>query len=162
MSHRCRKCHKCGRKKVSIEVEQDNPVFCDEACLASFYEQKMNLDELTTFNLQVEVIKNTKPLNLLYTDPTLQFGIENVPIKGNIIKEIHRTQTQCVMVLQGKATVTIYDPTKEGTEYVYPLGGFEGKDTLFIPANTYHQVDNVSDEILKFITFYAPPVHKEM
>jgi mannose-6-phosphate isomerase-like protein (cupin superfamily) len=158
--HHERKCRKCGCDKVSIKVKEPNPVFCGEDCIIAYYTPDQDLSNLTTLNIQDEVRSNTEPLKLLYTDSTLQFGIENVPIKGNITKEKHPSQTQCIMVVQGSARVIIYDPTNEQEAHRYELVHGED-DTIFIPANTFHQVENTSnDEVLKFLTFYAPPVHE--
>ena len=107
-------------------------------------------------NIEDETLINKNYRKVLYTSTNLygmQLVVMNLKPEEEIGMEKHPSTDQFIRIEKGEATVIIGKTKKE----VYTL---KNTDAIVIPANTWHNVINVSHtKDLKLYTIYSPPEH---
>ena len=104
-------------------------------------------------NIETETVHNNFYRKVLYTSKNQQLVVMSIKPKSDIEYEIHPDNDQFIRVEKGKG-IALIGPQKESR---YELS--DGV-ALIIPAGTWHQIINTSDEIdLKLYTLYSPPHH---
>jgi len=107
-------------------------------------------------NIEDETLNNKNYRKVLYTSSNLkgmQLVVMNLKPEEEIGMEKHPSTDQFIRVEKGEATVIIGKIKKE----LYTL---KDTDAIVIPANTWHNVINVSHtRNLKMYTIYTPPEH---
>lgn len=85
----------------------------------------------------------------------LQLTVMAIPVGGEIGAEVHDDHDQFLRVEAGKARVMIGASESDLTiDQVV-----EDDWAIFIPAGSWHNVENVGDEPLKVYSIYAAPEH---
>lgn len=103
-------------------------------------------------NIKREVSLNKNYRNVVYTVPdSMQLVLMNIPVNQGIPSEIHPHTTQLIRIEKGTALITI-----RKTKYQ-----LETNDTIIIPPNTKHRVENIGNTTLKLSTIYTHPEHKD-
>lgn len=93
--------------------------------------------------------------NVVQTEANSQITVMTVePGKVAGGPNTHRESDQVALVLDGEATVRVWEDGRENepTERVLAEGGL-----VHIPAGTQHWVKSTGDEDLVFFSVYAPP-----
>lgn len=106
------------------------------------------------FAVDIEDIthNNTDYRRVLYTARDMQLVIMSLKPGEEIGNEVH-TLDQFIRIEDGEAKVILNNGE---TEYLLKEDWI-----VIIPAGTYHNVINTSDEDLKLYTIYAPPEHQK-
>jgi mannose-6-phosphate isomerase-like protein (cupin superfamily) len=105
---------------------------------------KLHLEKLT--------LKNNNYRKVIDTQKFAQLVVMSLLPKEEIGFEVHKTTDQFFRIEHGEAKIFIGK-----NKYVLKSG-----DSIFIPANTKHNVINTSNiNKLKLYTIYSPPVHKD-
>lgn len=103
-------------------------------------------------NIERTTILNTAYRKTLYTTKQLQLVVMNIPIGGDINKEIHKNATQFIRVEEGNGVAYL-----NGKQYKLKDG-----DSIVIPSGTEHYIKNTSkNNSLKLYTVYSPPQHPD-
>jgi mannose-6-phosphate isomerase-like protein (cupin superfamily) len=108
-------------------------------------------------NIEDETLNNKNYRRVIYTSTNLngmQLVLMSLKPEEEIGMEKHPGTDQFIRIEKGEATVIIGKIKKE----IYTL---KDTDAIVIPANTWHNVINVShSKELKLYTIYTPPEHK--
>ncbi len=118
-----------------------------------------------TFNLEKTLKKNIEPrvelvdnngfkIVLLNLAPGKSIGVEN-----DTKPEIHPTVTQTIIVQNGSALVRLFAKNEKTSEPILEQVCFissKQEDTIVIPSNTYHFIENVDVVPFIAVSFYAP------
>lgn len=117
----------------------------------------MKLEKLlksnTEFNVEV-VNTNGLKIHLLNVPPGKFVGADD-----NTKPEIHENVTQTILVQTGKALVRLYVKNKETGDLEQAEVVFissKKDDTIIIPSNTYHLIENVDTIPFTAVSIYAP------
>lgn len=106
-----------------------------------------------TTNIENDTLQNTYFRKVLFTTKNQQLVIMSIKPKEDIPFEIHPKHDQFIRIEKGKGRALI-GKNKE-KEFTLNNGTI-----IMIPANTWHQIVNISDtEDLKLYTIYSPPEH---
>lgn len=112
----------------------------------------MAADSVFVGNLTQIALDNDDFRYVVYTGQKQQIVVMSVPVKGSIPSEVHPENDQLFRVESGRGILTIGKTTQ--THYAFSTG-----TTMVIPAGTYHEVRNTSNQPLKLSTVYTPPHH---
>ena len=151
------KCVVCSNTTTIYDKSYKKDRLCSIGCYMKYNNIETPQSPIT-FNLQNETELNEKTLDIGFTN-MLQIGFISLNPNGGIIpKEIHQSD-QLIQVIRGEATITTYD--REGVNIVdrYFIGESNKRNTIIIPAFTFHQLENLGDDKLKAFTVYAPKAH---
>ena len=107
----------------------------------------LDIEQATVSN---ENFRTTK-----WTGSFLQMTVMSIPVGGEIGAEIHDAHDQFLRIEAGKARVMIGD--SEGELEIDQV--VEDDWAVFIPAGSWHNVENAGDEPLKVYSIYAAPEH---
>ena len=108
-------------------------------------------------NIEKETMENTNYRKVLHTTTKMQLVIMNIPPRENITLEIHPEHDQFIKVEDGECVVIIYDSNKKVIDRINLSGG---GGSIIIPANTWHEVKNMSYiKQVRLYTIYTPPEH---
>jgi mannose-6-phosphate isomerase-like protein (cupin superfamily) len=109
--------------------------------------------EIFIDNIEKTTIENNYYRKVLYTSPTNKQQLVVMSIKAgeDIPYEIHNENDQFIRIEKGSG-VLLVGPNKKS--YVLHDGS-----AFIIPANTWHQVINNSNDVLKLYTIYSPAHH---
>jgi mannose-6-phosphate isomerase-like protein (cupin superfamily) len=88
---------------------------------------------------------------VLYTGSNSQLVVMNIPVGGDIGKEVHTSTDQIIFIVDGNAEATLGNKKYSVVKY----------DALFVPAGTIHNVKNTGDKELKLYSIYSPPEHPD-
>lgn len=109
-------------------------------------------------NIEKETINNMNYRKVLHTTNKMQLVVMNIPAKENISLEVHPEHDQFIKVEDGECIVIIYDSNKKVIDKIHLSNGW----SIIIPANTWHEVKNLSSiKSTRLYTIYTPPEHKE-
>ncbi len=86
---------------------------------------------------------------VLYAGQYSQIVAMSIPSGGEIGEEVHPATDQQFFILRGGGEAVV-----GGEHHVFTENGF-----IFVPAGTKHNILCTSNEDLKLLTVYAPPVH---
>lgn len=102
-------------------------------------------------NIEKETLKNRFFRKVLWTGKYSQLVVMSLLPSEEIGNEIHPNVDQFFRIERGKVKVVINNGEEE----------FEvGEDEVFIvPAGTWHNVINISQQEVKLYTIYSPPNH---
>lgn len=107
-------------------------------------------------NIEQDTMNNTNYRKVLYTTNKMQLVIMNIPPHDNISLEIHPEHDQFIKVEDGQCVVIIYDDNKKVIDRIKLSSGW----SIIIPANTWHEVKNMSSiKSTRLYTIYTPPEH---
>jgi len=105
-----------------------------------------------TENIEQKTVENTDFRKVLYTGEHMQLVLMSLKPNEDIGLEVHTENDQFFRFEQGHGRVLIGETTYDVSD----------GDVIIIPANTQHNVSNVSnDEDLKMYTIYSPAHHKD-
>lgn len=152
--------------RVKWGVNDDSGLeFCGNECYNAFFSSIENRDKLVNpyhmvkhGRMNREVSKNKSAYSRFYIDEYIEGAIENVEIGGLLKKEIHPHSTQFIRIEEGDALVKIYSFSgKDSKEYMLSALDENLDDYIVVPSNTYHEVVNTGNRIMKFYTIYGSP-----
>lgn len=152
-------CSICQRPTTEGELDS-NQSLCTPYCQSIYYDEslysKKKLKEIFILNMDKSIKELQQKRHILYTDEQIQLSIQNLNTKNdNVPSEIHKKETQFIRVEKGELTVSIYLKKRF---FVKKLVA-HGDDTIIIPANKSHILENMSNEPVLFYSIYAPPAH---
>ncbi|HME56337.1 MAG TPA: cupin domain-containing protein [Candidatus Lokiarchaeia archaeon] len=105
-------------------------------------------------SIETETSENTFFRKVLYTGTYAQLVVMCLNAGEEIGNEVHETVDQFFRIEQGEAKF-VFNNGKES--HVVKNG-----DAVIVPAGTWHNIINNSDEeLLKLYTIYSPPNHPE-
>ena len=105
-------------------------------------------------SIENETIENTYFRHVLYTGTYAQLVVMCLQAGEEIGNEVHEAVDQFFRIEQGEAKFVL----NNGKENHVVKNG----DAVIVPAGTYHNVINNSDEeVLKLYTIYSPPNHPD-
>jgi mannose-6-phosphate isomerase-like protein (cupin superfamily) len=108
-------------------------------------------------NIEKETMENTNYRKVLHTTTKMQLVIMNIPPREGITLEIHPEHDQFIKVEDGECVIIIYDSNKKVIDRINLSGG---GGSIIIPANTWHEVKNMSYiKQVRLYTIYTPPEH---
>ena len=114
----------------------------------------MSFTKKNVSHLEKETLSNKNYRKVIYTVPNqMQLVIMSIPKNKDIHREVHPKTTQFIRIEKGTALATI--GSKRKRQYTLTDG-----DSIIIPPNTFHRVQNVGKNPLKLYTIYTPPEHK--
>lgn len=102
-------------------------------------------------NIDQATVNNSNFRQVLFTGKYMQLVVMSLLPGEEIGMEVHQTVDQFFRIEQGQAEFTIADTTSLANP----------DDVVIVPAGSYHNVKNVSQETLKLYTIYSPPNHPE-
>ena len=109
-------------------------------------------------NIEKETMENINYRKVLHTTNKMQLVVMNIPAKENISLEVHPEHDQFIKVEDGECNVIIYDSNKKVIDKIHLSNGW----SIIIPANTWHEVKNLSSiKSTRLYTIYSPPEHGE-
>ena len=106
-------------------------------------------------NLYADTVRNQNFRFARWTGHHLQLTLMNIPPFSDIGVEIHPELDQFLYVETGRGMVTM-GKCKNRPDCCGEIGPGTG---ILIPANTWHNIQNVSGEDLKLFSIYSPPQH---
>ncbi len=119
----------------------------------------------TLLDLETTLKENTELKKILFLSAGLEIAVINIPVGGKIGEkentqpEVHPTRAQIFLVQTGSALVKLYMKDEKADQ----LEQFEVKlieskvnDTIIIPSNTYHLIENVGSIPFTAVTIYSP------
>ena len=108
-----------------------------------------------TSNIMCAAQKNQNFRTAFWTGNRLQMTLMNIPVCEEIGLEMHPDTDQFIRVESGRALVRM-GSCKEKLDSQHCL---KGRDGIFVPAGTWHNISNIGDCPLKLSSIYAPPQH---
>ena len=99
--------------------------------------------------------KNTDFRRAIWTGQHLQMTLMSIPIQGDVGVEMHPDVDQLLRVESGQGLVRTGNCRYELSTSQILLTG----DVVFVPAGTWHNVENRGSCPLKLSSAYAPPQH---
>lgn len=109
-------------------------------------ELKTNLIDIWSGNLTKLANENTYWKKIVKTTDNTQIVLMNVLPNDVISMEIHPDNDQFIYITEGSC-----DVTTNNKKYQLSVG-----DSILIPKNTYHEVQNKNNTNLKLFTIYTP------
>jgi mannose-6-phosphate isomerase-like protein (cupin superfamily) len=111
---------------------------------------KINIDDIKDFVIDIETFtkENEYYRDVLYTSDHMQFVLMNIPAGEEIGMEKHNGD-QFIRLEEGSAKLILGNRS-------YILSHDQG---FIVPANTNHNVINITSKPLKIYTIYSPPQH---
>lgn len=106
-------------------------------------------------NVEDMAMQNPNFRKEIWTGSNVQMTLMSIPVKGEIGKEIHPDTDQIIRIESGMAVAKI-GKCKNKFDYCKKI--CKG-DTIFVPAGTWHNVENMGQKPLKISSIYAPPHH---
>lgn len=108
----------------------------------------------TVVNIETMTLENNNFRSTLWTGEYLQMTLMTIQPGQDIGLEVHTDTDQFLRIEQGKAKVSM-GPDKDN------LQAWDAKDDfgIFVPAGSWHNLENVGDEELKIYSIYAPAHH---
>lgn len=113
------------------------------------------MEKVFTTNIEENTLLNTNYRKVLHTTSKMQLVVMNIPPLDNIHLEIHPEHDQFIKVEDGVCTVLIYDSNKVIINEFILYSGW----CVIIPANTWHEIKNLSHASVCLYTIYTPPEH---
>ena len=86
---------------------------------------------------------------VLETGKNLQLAFMSLKRSEDIGEEVHVSNDQLYYIIDGKGEATLDAKTEK----------FEKGDAFFVPAGVKHNLRNTTNEELKILTLYGPPLH---
>lgn len=91
----------------------------------------------------------------IWTGTNLQMTLMSIEVGEDIGLEAHPDNDQFLRIEQGRARVQMGD-SKDALSFEAEAEDGSG---IFIPAGTWHNITNISDEQVKIYSIYAPVRH---
>lgn len=91
----------------------------------------------------------------LWTGDKLQVTVMSIPEGDDIGLEVHHGIDQFIRIESGRGLCKM-GPTEDNLDFEQEVGD---DDAIFVPADYWHNVENISNEPLKLYTIYAGPDH---
>jgi mannose-6-phosphate isomerase-like protein (cupin superfamily) len=113
------------------------------------------MEKVFITNIEENTVLNTNYRKVLHTTSKMQLVVMNIPPLDNIHLEIHPEHDQFIKVEDGICTVLIYDSNKVIINEFILYSGW----CVIIPANTWHEIKNLSHASVCLYTIYTPPEH---
>lgn len=114
-----------------------------------------SMEKVFITNIEENTLLNTNYRKVLHTTSKMQLVVMNIPPLDNIHLEIHPEHDQFIKVEDGICTVLIYDSNKVIINEFILYSGW----CIIIPANTWHEIKNISHASVCLYTIYTPPEH---
>lgn len=108
-----------------------------------------------TLNIEKATLENENYRTTLWTGEKLQLTVMAILPNDDIGLEIHPTVDQFLRVEQGTGICKM-GKTKDNLIFSKKV---KDNDAIFVPANTWHNIENIGEEPLKLYTIYAHPNH---
>lgn len=106
-------------------------------------------------DIEAETLTNDNYRSTVWTGHNLQLTVMAIPPGEDIGLEVHADHDQFIRIEAGVAHVQM-GPTEQELSFDREVGA---DWVVFIPAGSWHNLTNVSDEPLKVYSIYAPPEH---
>jgi mannose-6-phosphate isomerase-like protein (cupin superfamily) len=121
--------------------------------------KEMHNPEPMVFDIETETIKNKYFRNVLYVG-NLEVTLMSIDPGENIDREVHDDSDQFIKVESGVGLLYIDQAHEDGTVTLLEYDLSDGI-AMVIPAGTYHEIVNTSEEYdLKIYSIYAPNQHR--
>lgn len=106
-----------------------------------------NIEELT--------LQNSNYRTTIWTGKKLQVTVMSIEPGDDIGLEIHQGIDQFLRIESGNGVCKM-GPEKDKLPFIKKVAA---EDAIFVPADTWHNVENTGTEPLKLYTIYAGPDH---
>lgn len=106
-------------------------------------------------NVEQEAMQNQNFRTSIWTGQNLQMTVMHIPTCSDIGQEIHEDTDQLIRIEHGMAMVQM-GRMKNQVDFQENLCT---GDSVFVPANIWHNIINTGREPLKLSSVYAPPHH---
>lgn len=106
-------------------------------------------------NVARKAVRNENFRTAIWTGCYAQMTLMCIPLCSDIGLEIHEDTDQFIRIEQGIALVKMGECESQLDFQVKASVG----DTIFVPANTFHNIINIGRIPLKVSSVYAPPKH---
>lgn len=108
-----------------------------------------------TVKLEQSARLNTNFRTVLWTGNHLQLTLMCIPFRGEIGLELHPDTDQLIRIEDGQASVRM----GQNRDRMDLCRCLSSGDVILIPRNTWHNVINTGNRMLKLSSVYAPPQH---
>lgn len=106
-------------------------------------------------NIEDLTLENDVFRRAIWTGPHLQITLMNIPVDGEVGLEVHPETDQFLRVEGGTAKVLMGRSEQDLSEEWKVEDGY----AIVVPAGTWHNIINISQESLKLYSIYAPAHH---
>ena len=106
-------------------------------------------------DIEAETLNNENFRTTLWTGEKLQLTVMTIQPGDDIGLEVHHGIDQFLRIEQGTGVCKMGE-TEENLTFEEAV---KADDAIFVPANTWHNVENTGDVPLKLYTIYAGPDH---
>jgi mannose-6-phosphate isomerase-like protein (cupin superfamily) len=108
-----------------------------------------------TLDLEKATLENTSYRTVAWSGRYLQLTLMSIPVGEDIGLETHPETDQFLRLDAGRGRVQM-GPTKDQLDFDREV---EDGWSIFVPADTWHNVTNIGDEPMQLYTVYAPVHH---
>ena len=106
-------------------------------------------------DIEALTLDNANYRTTIWTGEKLQVTLMTIQPGDDIGLEIHQGIDQFLRIEQGTGVCKM-GPAENNLTFVQPV---KADDAIFVPADTWHNVENTGTEPLKLYTIYAGPDH---
>ena len=106
-------------------------------------------------DIEALTLENENYRTTIWTGDKLQVTVMAIQPGDDIGLEIHHGIDQFLRIESGTGVCKM-GLSKENLSFEKPV---KADDAIFVPADTWHNVENTGDQILKLYTIYAGPDH---
>ena len=139
----CRVCQRLSKFKEKTTGR----IYCSVEC--------QEKDSIFTLNMDEATDELSQKRHILFMNDGIQLAIQRLLPNEEVTWESHPTQNQFIRVEKGVLTVRIQFNERIHTYRLVT----EEMDTIIIPFNTRHILENNEKDIVRFYTVYSPPAH---
>ena len=106
-------------------------------------------------DIEEATVKNENYRTTLWTGDKLQLTVMSIQPGDDIGLEVHEGIDQFLRIEEGSGLCQM-GPTEDNLDFEAKVGD---DDSIFVPADVWHNVTNTGDKPLKLYTIYAGPDH---
>ena len=106
-------------------------------------------------NIEEATLENGNFRTALWTGKEFQVTLMEIPVGGDVGLEVHSENDQFLRLEQGKGLAKM-GPAKDNFTFEQEVGP---DWAVIVPKGTWHNIENIGDEPMKFYSIYAPAHH---
>ena len=111
--------------------------------------------EPLVLDIEKETLENDNYRKTLWTGSKLQLTVMTILPGDDIGLEVHEGIDQFLRIEEGKGLCKMGE-TEDNLTFVQEVNA---DDAVFVPADMWHNIENIGDTPLKLYTIYAGPDH---
>lgn len=105
--------------------------------------------------IRSEALRNDNFRATVWTGENLQATVMSIPAGDEVGLEMHPDIDQFIYILLGRGNIMMGEAMDNLTFEAPLITG----DAVFVPAGTWHNIENIGRTPLKFLSIYTPPEH---